>query len=190
MEEQNGLAKQNKIFSMFEKNEKKMKNILLIIVICVITFSSVMSLAFSYKSYKEVNNIINKEEIDKAESFAYETLVVSFSNGSLLSCNENGCGNTVVTVVNESKDPVFYSLSFVDVGGDWTNYRYLVFEPGNNIQENAPNGNTIIMKKIKIKPGESKDYNVALSSVDGLSHANYQMRVQINMDMDKDLFLE
>ena len=190
MEDQSSLAKQNKIFSMFEKHEKRMKNILLLIIICVITFSSFMSLAFSYKSYKKVDNIINKEEKEKAESFAYETLIVSYSNGSLLSCNENGCGSTIVKITNEGKDSIFYTLSFVDIGGDGTGYNYYVMEPGNNVQEKVPTANAVIKKKLKIKPGETKDYNIALNSVDGLTHANYQMRVQINMDMDKDLFLE
>ena len=190
MEEQNGLAKQNKIFSMFEKNEKKMKKILLVIIICVITISSFMSLAFSYKSYKEVEGVINKEEKDKAESFAYETLIVSYSNGSLLSCSASGCGDTILNIINEGKDTIFYNISFVDIGGDGSYYKYSISELGGSFQENVPNSNVEILNKIEIKPGESKKYNIALTSVDGIAHANYQVRLQVSMDMDKDLFLE
>ena len=116
MEEQNGLAKQNKIFSMFEKNERKMKMILLVIVICVITFSSIMSLTFSYKSYKEVENIVNTEDINNAEKVNFETLVVSYSNGSLVTCNNSGCGGTTVNLVNDGEDSVFYDISLEFLG--------------------------------------------------------------------------
>ena len=186
MDEQNSLAKQNKIISMFEKNEKKMKQILLAIIICVISFSSIMSLTYSYKSYKEVKKVMNKEEIGK-ESFSYETLVVSYSSGSLLNCNDSGCGSTIVNVFNDGDDSVFYNVSFVDISGDGTYYNYSINDSGN---KNVPSSNTMVMQGLEIKPGESKDYKISLNSNDSSNHENYQMRLQVNLETDKNLFLE
>ena len=92
MDKQNGLSKQNSIFLNFYKNEKKMKMFLLLIIIIVIISSSLLSLAFSYKSYNKIKKYMNEYNGKEYESLSYETLVVSYSNGSLLNCNENGCG--------------------------------------------------------------------------------------------------
>ncbi len=190
MEEQNGLSKQNRIFSMVEKNERKMKNILLFIVISVIAFSSVLSLTFSYRSYTEVKNIINKNTSDSSENIAYETLIVSYSNGSLLRCNESGCNNTVVHITNDGEYLVFCHLSFVDISGDGSNYEYTI-SYANQIVRDAVPGNLIVpLNDLEIKPGESKDFNVSLYSIDGDIHNNYQLKVQVSLDMDKNAFLE
>ncbi len=189
MNEQNGLAKQNKIFSIFEKKEKKMKKILLAIIICVISFSSIMSLAFSYKSYKKFENII-VEENDNSDSFSYETLVVSYSSGSLLNCNDTGCGNTTATITNDGDESILFSISFVDVGGNKDFYEYQINDMNQTIRKEAPSVNSLVLKRVQIKPGESKDYKISLNSVDGINHDNYQLRIQINLEEDKNLFLE
>ena len=188
MEEQNSLAKQNKIFSIFEKNEKKMKTILLIIVVCVIMFSSIMSLSFSYKSYKEVENIVSKEDVDMAEKEDFKTLIVSFSNGSLINCSENGCGSTIVSLVNDGGESVFYNISFVDVSGDGSYYEYVLSTTNQSTRESVPSSNIEVFKGLEIKPGESKDYRLSLNSTDGNIHENFQMRLQVEFDAESRLF--
>lgn len=190
MDEQSRLAKQNKIFSIFEKNEKKMKKVLLAIVIFVLAFSSILSLTFSYKSYKKVKYFVNEGKKDEIETISYETLVVSYSDGSLLSCNESGCGATNINVFNTGDESIYYSISFVDVGGDNTYYEYMINSGDQNVQNSAPKENVVILKGVEIKPGETKDYKLSLNSVDGISHENYKMRLQINLDVDKNMFLE
>lgn len=190
MEEQSSLSKQNTIFSKVEKNEKKMKNILLLIIIGVIISSSLLSLSFSYKSYKEVKSLMVKDIDSDEDKISYETVIVSYSNGSLLTCNENGCNNTVVNISNDGVDSVFLNISFVDVGGDASNYNYSVNFDGRNLRDNAPSTNMVVLKGIELKPGEKKEYNVLINSVDGFPHSNYQARIQIDLNSDKNVFLD
>ena len=58
------------------------------------------------------------------------------------------------------------------------------------ISNKAPNNNIVVFDNIEIKPGEMKEYELSLNSIDGAIHGNYQMKLQINMDDDKSIFLE
>ena len=190
MEEQSNFAKQNRIIAAFESNERRMKRVLLAIIICVISLSSVMSLTFSYKAYKEVKGIVNKQVDTAKEEISFETLVVSYSNGSLLTCNDAGCGNTMISITNEGNDSAFCSINFVDTAGDGTYYEYLFTSADQTLKNAVPAANVIAVKEVEIKPGESKEYSVALNSIDGINHDNYQMRLQVDLDTGKSMLLE
>lgn len=190
MDKQNGLSKQNSIFLNFYKNEKKMKMFLLLIIIIVIISSSLLSLAFSYKSYNKIKKYMNEYNDKEYESLSYETLIVSYSNGSLLICNENGCGSTTIHLENIGADNILCNIALVDVDGDNDNYNYFVNFDNKVISNKAPNNNIVVFDNIEIKPGEMKEYELSLNSTDGAIHGNYKMKLQINMDDDKSIFLE
>ena len=189
MEEKNGLSKQLQILSLVKKNEDKFKIILFVVVIMILLSSTLLTLSFSYKAYKKVENIIIDKKINEEEKISYETLSVSYENGNVISCNNSECGNVVINLTNDGEEDLSYSISFMDGSGDATNYMYEISSSELNKKGNAVTGSEIITENIKIKAGQSLSYKISMEALDMYMQSSYQVKLLVNINNEDDSLL-
>ncbi len=188
MEDKNGLTKQLQILSVVNKNESKFKRALFVVVVLITLFSTLLSLSFSYKAYNNIQDIMVGKEKQTIENVSYETLTVSFENGSVLNCVNGQCNSVVVKISNEGEDTLMYSIGLIDIVGESGYYNYSVNSSEFNKSGVAPSNSEVIGAGLKIEAGQDVTYTIKLDNA--VENPNdYRAKVKISIDEDNNSLL-
>jgi len=154
----NGLDIQNKIFDKIRIKENKYKKILLFLVFIIPFFATIVSLSFSYKAYKDIEDVlIQKDNVINKEY--YQTLVVSYDSGKTVSFNNN----VSFTIYNDGDSDLYYNVIFSNIDGDSSNFIYNIKAYDVDEMKNALSSEGLVLSKQILKVKESKKIEVSLN---------------------------
>lgn len=158
------LETQYSILIKAEENDKRRKNIIIITILSITLISTLLSLGFSYQSFKYIKD--NKKTEIK-ENTLHTTLSTTFNNGSLLSVNNIRTGYVlespkVITITNEGDTEITYNIKLVSIKTSLLSTNNLVYKitkhnETSNTKE-LPLVNNNIVTEAKIAPKETTQY--------------------------------